>query len=126
MNSDKQHILNLIKAEVYNKNPHAEIILFGSQARQEEKKSSDWDILILLNEPKVDIKTEKDFRERLFEVELENGEVIINFCLFETRLGLKSCNYTSISKHKKGRYISVMAASKQKFIDYLINKPDEI
>lgn len=76
MRKDKQQIIKLIKAAISRKNPEAEVILFGSRARGQENKNSDWDILILLNAPYVDRKTEKEYREALFEVELESGEAI--------------------------------------------------
>lgn len=79
MKLDKRHILNLIKKEIHDKNPNAEIILFGSKARRDGNKYSDWDILILLNEPNVGIQTEKKYREKLFNIELATGEVISTF-----------------------------------------------
>lgn len=42
-------------------------------------RTRDWDILILLNTPYVDRKTEKEYREELFDVELETGEAISTF-----------------------------------------------
>lgn len=62
-----------------HKNPDAEVILFGSHARGESHIDSDWDILILLNSFNVNRKTEKEYREELFEVELEVGEPISTF-----------------------------------------------
>jgi hypothetical protein len=37
---------------------------------------SDWDILVLLNKPNVDLKTEQEFRHHIFDLELEIGESI--------------------------------------------------
>ena len=62
-----------------HKNPDAEVILFGSHARGESHIDSDWDILILLNSFNVNRKIEKEYREELFEVELEVGEPISTF-----------------------------------------------
>lgn len=76
---DKKEILYLIKKEIHKLSPDAEIILFGSQARGEENGYSDWDVLVLLNEPNVGIQTEKKYREKLFNVELKTGEVISTF-----------------------------------------------
>ncbi len=75
MNKREQHIANLIKTAIYTKNPEAKVILFGSHARGKANKDSDWDILILLNRP-VDRNTEREYREELFNVELETGEPI--------------------------------------------------
>lgn len=79
MEKHKEYILKLIKAAIKRKDPEAEVILFGSHARGQENKNSDWDILILLNTPNVDRKTEKEYREELFDVELETGEAISTF-----------------------------------------------
>jgi len=54
-------------------------MLFGSRARGNATTNSDWDILILLNSPKVTRDKEKEYREELFEVELETGEPISTF-----------------------------------------------
>ena len=76
---DKDYIKNLIRTRIKQKNPNAEIILFGSQARGDFNKDSDWDILILLNQLDVSRDTEMEYREELFEVELETGEPISTF-----------------------------------------------
>ena len=72
-------MLNLIRSAIHEKNPEAEVILFGSRARGQENKVSDWDILILLNTPQVDRETEKEYRDALFDVALETGEAISTF-----------------------------------------------
>lgn len=48
----------MIKKQVKDIDPFADIILYGSRARGEERSDSDWDILILIN-TKADIETEK-------------------------------------------------------------------
>lgn len=75
----EQYIISLIKSKIRQKNSDAEVILFGSHARGEAHVDSDWDILILLNSLIVTRKTEKEYREELFEVELEIGEPISTF-----------------------------------------------
>lgn len=79
MNATEKNITELIKAKVRGKDPLAEIILFGSHARGQARKESDWDILILLNLPKVNRKLEREYRNELFDVELEIGEPISTF-----------------------------------------------
>ena len=79
MNMKEQYIISLIKSKIRQKNSDAEVILFGSHARGEAHVDSDWDILILLNSLIVTRKTEKEYREELFEVELETGEPISTF-----------------------------------------------
>ncbi len=76
MNAQEKNIADLIRSRIYRKNPNAEVIVFGSHARGEATADSDWDILILLKAAHVDWKTEKEYREELFELQLETGEPI--------------------------------------------------
>ena len=77
MNAKDQHIHNLIGERIWKKDPNAQVILFGSRARGQATSNSDWDILILTNSPNV--TREKEYREELFELELEIGEPISTF-----------------------------------------------
>ncbi|MCU4158347.1 nucleotidyltransferase domain-containing protein [Carboxylicivirga sp. A043] len=79
MNKREQHIIQLIKKRISEKNPAAEVVLFGSHARGQANEDSDWDILILLSNLQVNRKLEKEYREALFDVELEIGEPISTF-----------------------------------------------
>ncbi|MDO9612966.1 MAG: nucleotidyltransferase domain-containing protein [Bacteroidota bacterium] len=79
MNTKEQYIISLIKSKINKKNSKAQVILFGSHARGEAQIDSDWDILILLDSHNVNRKTEKEYREELFDVELEIGEPISTF-----------------------------------------------
>lgn len=74
----KERILKRIKESVQQVDPQAEVILFGSRARNEERSDSDWDLLILVPEP-VSLKDEQKFRHKLFELELELGQAISTF-----------------------------------------------
>lgn len=78
MDSRKQHILSLIKKNVSEVDPSAEIILFGSQARGDYRRDSDWDILILTEKPAT-FRVEQEFRHHLFNLELELGEAFSTF-----------------------------------------------
>lgn len=69
-------ILNKIKKTVYSIMPQSEVYLYGSRARKTARKQSDWDILILLNIPKVSFELEKRLIDELYEIEIETGEVI--------------------------------------------------
>ncbi|NJO91158.1 MAG: nucleotidyltransferase domain-containing protein [Chloroflexia bacterium] len=72
----------LIRSYINEIDSKSEIILYGSRARGDEKKDSDWDILILTNYP-TDLKIESKFRDKLYELELETGGNIFSICLFE-------------------------------------------
>jgi predicted nucleotidyltransferase len=76
INSKKQAAIpDLVRAELQKIEQNAQVILFGSQARQDNRSDSDWDFLILLEqEPTTDLKDE--IRKRLYEIELETNEVI--------------------------------------------------
>jgi predicted nucleotidyltransferase len=78
MNAKTQYISQLIRATISEVDASAEVILYGSRARGEERTDSDWDILVL-TEYAVDIHRERAFRDRLYDVELDTGEV---FSLF--------------------------------------------
>lgn len=81
MNKIDKNIVERIKKRISKKNPEAEIILFGSHARGQAHRDSDWDILILLDNPIVNRMIEKEYREEIFEVELETGEAISTLVL---------------------------------------------
>jgi len=84
MNDLQKDITSRIKSIVKQKDPSAEVILFGSQARGDAGKYSDWDILILLRQTDVNRKTESEFRNELFDVELEIGQPISTFVFSKT------------------------------------------
>jgi uncharacterized protein len=69
----KQHIIQLIRQKVNDIDNTAEVILYGSRARGDNKRDSDWDVMILLNRKNVNKKVEQVFRHHLFDVELEIG-----------------------------------------------------
>mgnify|MGYP005854981357 CR=1 FL=1 len=73
MNSKAPYIKQKIKAQIYKIDANADVILFGSRARGEEREDSDWDILILTDYP-TDIKIERKFRNELYNLELESNE----------------------------------------------------
>lgn len=74
---------NLIQARItkaiHDKDPHAEVFLFGSRARGDFRPDSDWDILILVDDKKVTNDIEDKFRDELYEIELDSGQVISLF-----------------------------------------------
>lgn len=48
--TDKATILSAIKIAVKEVDPSADVILFGSQARGDNRPDSDWDVLVVTNE----------------------------------------------------------------------------
>ena len=75
MESDKQ-ILELIGKTVHNVDPAAEVILFGSRARGDARKDSDWDVLIIVNTPKVSDEQFEKLNYNLWLKGLELGQEI--------------------------------------------------
>jgi len=73
-----KHIAQLIRKNINLIDPKAEIILYGSRARGDDRPDSDWDILILTDYP-VDQEKERKFRNNLYDLELETAE---SFSLF--------------------------------------------
>lgn len=72
--SEKEQILIKIKKSIKNVDSNAEIILFGSRARGDNSNLSDWDLLVLVD-TRPDYFEDK-FRDNLYEIELETGQII--------------------------------------------------
>ena len=78
-----KYIVQLIKRKIAEIDPLAEVILFGSRARGDERIDSDWDLLVLTDYP-VDLEKERKFRNRLYDLELETGEPFSLFAYSKT------------------------------------------
>ena len=78
MEKTKSQIRRLIREYVNSVDSKAEVILYGSRARGDERADSDWDILILTDYP-VDLATEEKFRDKLYDLELEIDEPLSVF-----------------------------------------------
>ena len=68
-------IASLVKDTVRLLEPSADVILFGSRARQDSGRESDWDFLVLVD-GEVDVARCDRIRRALYEIEWESGEVI--------------------------------------------------
>ena len=75
----KKHVIQLIRQKVNEIDNTAEVILYGSRARGDNKQDSDWDVMILLKRKNVDKKVEQTFRHHLLDLELEIGVPISVF-----------------------------------------------
>lgn len=73
MKPKTKNIAQLIRQKVNDIDRDSEVILYGSRARGDERKDSDWDILILTGYA-IDLEVEKRFREHLYDLELDTGE----------------------------------------------------
>jgi predicted nucleotidyltransferase len=81
--SKTKYISQLIRTSINSVDVNAEVILYGSRARGDERKDSDWDILILTGYP-VDLSLERKFRDKLYDLELETGEPFSVFVYSKT------------------------------------------
>jgi len=74
MNRNK--LISWISASIHKVDPEAVVYLYGSRARGENNKDSDRDVLILVNESKITNEIEDKFRDELFNIELNQGQII--------------------------------------------------
>lgn len=72
----REKILTKIKEIILNKEPNADIILYGSRARKDYTGESDWDILVLMDKDQITLKDEQNLRHSLYDIELDTGEIV--------------------------------------------------
>ncbi len=75
----KQCILKRIKETIHRMDPGAQVILFGSQARGDNRPDSDWDILIV-----TENEINKEYKENVLHVLLHlqlELEIDINYVI---------------------------------------------
>jgi len=73
--SKKSIILKRIYELATDKFPDSEIYLYGSRARNDDRKISDWDLLILINSRHISFNLETSLMDEFYELELETGEI---------------------------------------------------
>ena len=73
---NNKKILLRIKQLVNLAEPSATIIIYGSHARGQNKKSSDIDLLILVDNDKVSYSDEQRIKYPLYDLEFETGKII--------------------------------------------------
>jgi len=78
MKEKDTHIASRIRTEIKRIDPKAKVVLFGSRARGDARKDSDWDLLILIDSQNIREK-EDLFRDKIYDLELETGEIISMF-----------------------------------------------
>ena len=71
-------LLRRIKAAILEELQDAEVILYGSRARGDASRESDWDILIL-TQAEVTYALERTLRRRMDDLSLETDVVISAF-----------------------------------------------
>ncbi len=71
----REEIPEKVKEAVLNLEPSAEVILYGSRARNDYRENSDRDFLILVD-GNVDTARTDRIRHALFEIELDTDQII--------------------------------------------------
>lgn len=75
----EKSIKDRISTAIHRKDSNAVAFLFGSRARGNNRDDSDWDILILVDKKIVTDEIENEFRNDLYTIELETGQIISTF-----------------------------------------------
>lgn len=70
------NILETIKKRIILEAPKAKVYLYGSRAIGNEKNTSDWDVLILLDQEKITDEIEQKITSPLYDLEFDTGEII--------------------------------------------------
>jgi len=86
-----------VKNAVRQIEPSAEIILYGSRARNDFREYSDWDFLVLVD-GEVDTARVDRVRHLLFDIELDTGEVISS--IVKNRQMWNSPEYSVVPLHR--------------------------
>jgi predicted nucleotidyltransferase len=97
----KSEILNKVKEAILKIEPSAEIILYGSRARDDFHEGSDWDFMILVDGEVDDKRTDK-IRHQLYEIEWETGDVLCS--IVRSRADWDSPEYGIIPLYKNIRH----------------------
>ena len=89
----RKEILFKIKKAVSELDPEARVILFGSRARGDHAKESDWDLLILTSIPATE-ENKRNLRYHLLDIELETEQAIST--LIHHHDHWKNCSFTPL------------------------------
>ena len=79
MKVDFQVMLDLIKQNVHEVEPTAQVWLYGSRVRGEAHEDSDWDVLVLSAKDKLSFKEEERFMDNICNLMVSTGQAILLF-----------------------------------------------
>jgi predicted nucleotidyltransferase len=91
----KEKILQEIKQTITKIVPNSKMFLFGSRARNEAKKYSDWDILILIDNNSKIRDLEEQIINNLYEIELKYS-IAISILVYEENLWNEKYSLTEL------------------------------
>jgi len=76
---DTKNVVDLIRKTVLSVDPTARILLYGSRAKGTARQDSDWDIIVLVNDPDMNFDARSDISYDLWWKGLQIGEEINAF-----------------------------------------------
>ena len=77
MSDDKKiQIISLIRDTIRASEPTAQIILYGSRARGDAREDSDWDVLAIVDKPRLSLKDRSNIQYPVWDKGLELGQEI--------------------------------------------------
>ena len=69
-------IINMIRDTIREAEPTAQIILYGSRARGDAREDSDWDVLDIVDKPRLTLKERSNIQYPIWDKGLDVGEEI--------------------------------------------------
>ena len=81
---EKEEMIKAMRNVLNSIDPTVQAILFGSRARGDAEEDSDWDVLVLINKPRVSLSDYDKYSYPLRELGWDMDE-IINPVLFSTK-----------------------------------------
>ena len=81
---EKEDMIKAMRNVLNGIEPTVQAILFGSRARGDAEEDSDWDVLVLINKPRISLSDYDKYSYPLRELGWDMDE-IINPVLFSTK-----------------------------------------
>lgn len=72
----QDEILKLISNTIREVEPEAQIILYGSRARGDAREDSDWDVLTIVDKPRLTLKERSNIQYPIWDKGLAIGQEI--------------------------------------------------
>ena len=72
----KSQIISLIRDTIHASEPTAQIILYGSRARGDAREDSDWDVLTIVDKPRLSLEERSNIQYPVWNKGMELGQEI--------------------------------------------------
>ncbi len=69
-------IISMIRNTIRESEPEAQLILYGSRARGDAREDSDWDVLVIVDRPRLTLRERSKIQYPIWEKGLDIGEEI--------------------------------------------------